>query len=161
MSTSPERTIRVVVADDHVPTRASLRRTLEAGGFDVCGEAASAASCVEQVRQTLPDLALVDVRMPGNGLRAATDIITLPVSNIVSREARLKSQGANPSRLAVTCLPRPRASRSRAASPTSMHTMPTPPRKPPIPSPNFPMDVSAWGWVCPTRCWSSRAVISG
>lgn len=73
--TADERRIRVVIADDHVPTRKRIRTALEAGGCEVCGEAATAAESIELVRTHAPDVALVDIHMPGNGV-AATDRIT-------------------------------------------------------------------------------------
>jgi len=65
---------RVLVADDHAPTRAMVRRTIEAGGFVVCAEAADAEEAVQGARQTGPDVALLDVRMPGGGVHAAERI---------------------------------------------------------------------------------------
>jgi DNA-binding NarL/FixJ family response regulator len=66
--------ISVVVADDHVPTRKRITTALEAGGCDVRGEAASAAEAIELVRRHEPDVALLDVHMPGNGISAANQI---------------------------------------------------------------------------------------
>lgn len=65
---------RVLVADDHAPTRAMVRRTVEAGGFVVCAEAADAEEAVQGAWRTEPDVALLDVRMPGGGVRAAQRI---------------------------------------------------------------------------------------
>ena len=39
--------IRVVVADDHVPTRKRIRDALEADGCEICGEAGTAADAAE------------------------------------------------------------------------------------------------------------------
>lgn len=69
------RRLRIVIADDHVPTRVSIRQALERADFEICGEAATAAACIEEVRRTAPDLVLVDVRMPGGGIHAAAEII--------------------------------------------------------------------------------------
>ncbi|MGC2174945.1 MAG: response regulator transcription factor [Acidimicrobiales bacterium] len=63
--------LRVVIADDHAPTRAAVRRALEHGGFDVCAEATDADTAVQATRDTRPVAALLDVRMKGNGIRAA------------------------------------------------------------------------------------------
>lgn len=65
---------RVVIADDHAPTRSVVRRALEGGGFEVCAEVSDADGAVQAIRDTLPDAALLDVRMPGNGIRAAEAI---------------------------------------------------------------------------------------
>lgn len=72
--------IRVVVADDHVPTRKRIRAALEAGGCEVCGEAATSAESIELVRTHAPDVALIDIHMPGNGV-TATDRITREAPN--------------------------------------------------------------------------------
>lgn len=65
---------RVVIADDHAPTRELVRRALEGDGFDVCAEVDNADAAVQATRDTLPAAALLDVRMPGNGIRAAEAI---------------------------------------------------------------------------------------
>jgi DNA-binding NarL/FixJ family response regulator len=64
----------VVVADDHAPTRAAVRQALEQGGFCVTAEAADADGAVAAVRKTRPQVALLDIRMPGNGIDAAATI---------------------------------------------------------------------------------------
>jgi DNA-binding NarL/FixJ family response regulator len=66
--------LRVLIADDHVPTRARVRRVLEQAGFDVCAEAASAERAVEAALLELPDICLIDVHMPGSGIAAAAEI---------------------------------------------------------------------------------------
>jgi DNA-binding NarL/FixJ family response regulator len=65
---------RVVIADDHVPMRALIRRALERGGFEVCAEAGDAAGAVAATRSQRPDVVLLDVDMPGDGIRAAAEI---------------------------------------------------------------------------------------
>ena len=66
---------RVLIADDHPPTRAGVRLSLEESGrFQVCGEAATATAAVEQTVKLQPDVALLDIQMPGNGVAAARDI---------------------------------------------------------------------------------------
>lgn len=67
--------IRIVVADDHPLFRGGVVRTLlENGGFDVVAEAGTAAEAVAAVGQYLPDVALLDISMPGSGLEAAAEI---------------------------------------------------------------------------------------
>jgi two-component system nitrate/nitrite response regulator NarL len=57
---------RVVVADDHALYRDGIVRALRAfGGFEVVGEAADGAEALRLIREHRPDLALLDVRMPG------------------------------------------------------------------------------------------------
>lgn len=64
----------VILADDHPPTRWGVRSALEAGGFTVCAEAATADDAVAAALEHRPDLALLDVHMPGGGIRAAARI---------------------------------------------------------------------------------------
>lgn len=64
----------VLVADDHAPTRAGVRDALEAQGFRVCAEASDAAGAVEAAVREHPDVCLLDIRMPGSGISAATEI---------------------------------------------------------------------------------------
>jgi two-component system, NarL family, nitrate/nitrite response regulator NarL len=76
--------VRVLVADDHPPTRRGVRQTLEQQGFLVCAEAASAEGAVEAALRERPDVCLLDVGMPGGGIRAAGEIAArLPATTIV------------------------------------------------------------------------------
>lgn len=71
------RAIRVLLADDHVPTRDDIRRALEADPrFLVCAEAGDAAAAVEGAVREEPDVCVLDVRMPGGGVAAAWEIST-------------------------------------------------------------------------------------
>ena len=66
---------RVLLADDHVPTRAALRSALESRGrFKVCAESGTAQGAVAAAVECQPDVALLDIRMPGNGIEAAREI---------------------------------------------------------------------------------------
>jgi RNA polymerase sigma factor (sigma-70 family) len=62
------------MADDHLPTRTAIGRMLEEDGFTICGEAIDAESAITAVRRERPDIALLDIKMPGNGIRAAAEI---------------------------------------------------------------------------------------
>lgn len=64
----------MVLADDHAPTRAVVRAALERGGFVVQAEVATAADAVAAVVESSADVALLDIRMPGDGVRAASAI---------------------------------------------------------------------------------------
>ena len=60
--------IRVLVADDEDALRTALCDLLEGeDGFEVVGSAADADSAIALIREARPDVALVDVRMPGGG----------------------------------------------------------------------------------------------
>jgi DNA-binding NarL/FixJ family response regulator len=65
---------RVLLADDHAPTRAGVRLALERDGIEVCGEAASAAEAVELAERERPDACVLDIHMPGSGISAASMI---------------------------------------------------------------------------------------
>lgn len=56
--------LRVVVADDQDLVRSGLEMVLTARGLDVVGTAADGRLAVEAVRQTDPDVCLMDIRMP-------------------------------------------------------------------------------------------------
>ncbi|MGW5354300.1 response regulator [Streptomyces sp. NPDC004031] len=59
-------TIRVLIADDQEMVRRGLRRTLESQpDITVAGEAADGVTALALARELRPDVALVDVRMPG------------------------------------------------------------------------------------------------
>jgi DNA-binding NarL/FixJ family response regulator len=80
--TEPTRTI---VADDHPLLREGVVNSLRASGkFVVVGEAADGPGAFALAREHVPDLALLDVTMPGGGLNAARDIAaTCPATKIV------------------------------------------------------------------------------
>jgi DNA-binding NarL/FixJ family response regulator len=66
--------MRVVMADDHARMRTRIRQALEAGGCVVCGEGASADDAIALTLEHAPDVALLDIHMPGNGIAAAREI---------------------------------------------------------------------------------------
>jgi DNA-binding NarL/FixJ family response regulator len=79
--TSP---IRVLLADDHAPTRSGVRQVLERNGFAVCAEVATGAAAIEAAVDMQPDVCLLDIRMPGGGIAAASAIAqALPEAAIV------------------------------------------------------------------------------
>jgi DNA-binding NarL/FixJ family response regulator len=76
--------VRVILADDHPPTRHLLRQALPTDRFEVLGEAANADQAIQLTQQTRPDVALLDIHMPGNGIRAAREITAaLPDTAVV------------------------------------------------------------------------------
>ena len=88
MSSSP----RVLIADDHAPTRAGVRMALERGGCEVCAELDNAVDAVTAAVREQPDACLIDLQMPGDGLRAVAGISSrLPNTRVlvltVSRNA--------------------------------------------------------------------------
>jgi len=67
-------TVTVLVADDHLPTRTGVRMALERGGLRVVAEAANADEAVRAAVRVRPEVCLLDVEMPGSGIRAAAEI---------------------------------------------------------------------------------------
>jgi DNA-binding NarL/FixJ family response regulator len=70
--------MRVVVADDQALTREGVARLLEDAGLEVVGRAADGEDLLRKVRAHMPDVAVVDIRMPpthvDEGLIAAATI---------------------------------------------------------------------------------------
>lgn len=84
MSTTGARPWRVLLADDHPPTRAGVRYTLELAGMEVVAEAADAVSAVGAALRERPDICLLDIHMPGSGITAAREITReLPDTRVV------------------------------------------------------------------------------
>ncbi|SEA82900.1 response regulator [Leifsonia sp. 21MFCrub1.1] len=72
--------IRVLLADDQLLVRAGFRALLEAeDDVEIVGEAGTGRAAVDLVRQTHPDVVLMDIRMPdGDGLWATGEIVADP-----------------------------------------------------------------------------------
>jgi DNA-binding NarL/FixJ family response regulator len=83
--TTNTRPLRVLIADDHAPSRDDVRRALERDErFGTCVLAADAAEAIQAAVCERPDICLLDIRMPGNGLAAAWEIAArLPQAKIV------------------------------------------------------------------------------
>jgi DNA-binding NarL/FixJ family response regulator len=76
--------ITVLLADDHDAVRAGIRLALAGEGFDVIAEAADGPGAVEAALRDKPDIALLDVNMPGSGIKAAEEIVqSLPGTTVV------------------------------------------------------------------------------
>ena len=67
--------LRIAVVDDHPLYREGVVRTLEAAGETVVGEASDGTTALTLIRRHRPDVALVDVRMPGmDGIDVTDDL---------------------------------------------------------------------------------------
>ena len=68
--------IRCVVADDHPPIVDAISRVLEAHGIAIVGSAGNGFDAFEVIERERPDVALVDVRMPGqSGMEVARRVV--------------------------------------------------------------------------------------
>jgi two-component system cell cycle response regulator DivK len=72
---APEKAGTVLVVDDNDDVRRLVRKVLERAGFKVA-EANSGKVALEEAEQILPDLILMDIRLPGtvNGLQATKEL---------------------------------------------------------------------------------------
>lgn len=79
------RPLRVLIADDHAPSRDDIRRALEPDErFAICASVADAAEAIQLALRERPDVCLLDIRMPGSGLAAAWEIAArLPQAKII------------------------------------------------------------------------------
>jgi DNA-binding NarL/FixJ family response regulator len=82
---------RVLIVDDHPDFRRLAAAVLCAGGFEIVGEAADAASGLAAVDAVSPDLVLLDIQLPGrDGIALSHDIALNAAADVVlisSREA--------------------------------------------------------------------------
>jgi len=80
-------TIRILIVDDHRVVRSGLRMLLEdEEGMDVIGEAGTALEALEVIKQTQPDVVLMDIGLPDlSGIDATRQIKeTLPQVAVVA-----------------------------------------------------------------------------
>ncbi len=67
--------VRVVIAEDEAIVRLDLKEILEEEGYEVVGETGRGDEAVELVKAHEPDIAILDIKMPGlDGLSAARQI---------------------------------------------------------------------------------------
>ena len=78
MSAHPDGGLRVLIVDDHELVRSGLRSLIELDGtFEVAGEAGTAEAAVQMVATSLPDVVVMDVRLPDrSGISACHEITT-------------------------------------------------------------------------------------
>jgi DNA-binding NarL/FixJ family response regulator len=67
--------IRVLVVDDQALMRTAFRTILGHAGIEVVGEAASGDEAIDEARRLVPDVVLMDVRMPGRDGLSATSVL--------------------------------------------------------------------------------------
>ncbi len=77
--------IKLIVADDHPIFRDGLVRSIsETGEFDVVGVGACAQDAIDLAADLKPDVALLDLSMPGSGLTAAARIVEAKTAGFVA-----------------------------------------------------------------------------
>ena len=75
---------RVVVAEDEAIIRMDLRELLQEEGYEVVAECGRGDEAVSLVREHAPDVALLDIKMPGlDGISAAREIASERLTAVV------------------------------------------------------------------------------
>jgi len=84
--------MRVLIADDEALTRLGLRTMLQEMGHAVVGTAADGPTALQLAQETRPDLAILDIKMPGmDGLSVAetiADLCPMPVLMLTAYSER-------------------------------------------------------------------------
>jgi len=66
---------RILIVDDHLAARTTIRSLLDWHGFQICGEAANGKEAIERVIELKPNIILLDINMPVmTGSQAAFEI---------------------------------------------------------------------------------------
>jgi two-component system, response regulator PdtaR len=72
---SDREALRVIIAEDEAIVRLDLKEILQSAGYQVVGETGRGDDAVRLAEETHPDLAILDVKMPGlSGIQAAKEI---------------------------------------------------------------------------------------
>jgi len=77
--------VRILVVDDHEIVRRGLRGLLETQPrWQIIGEAANGRDAVEKAAELCPDMVILDISLPGDGLEAARRILqALPQTEVL------------------------------------------------------------------------------
>jgi two-component system, response regulator PdtaR len=78
------RPARIIIADDESLIRMDLREMLTHLGYDVVGEASDGRSAVELAKRLVPDLIIMDIKMPDmDGITAANEVAQDRIAPVV------------------------------------------------------------------------------
>ena len=81
---TPTRRARIIIADDESLIRMDLREMLGHLGYEVVAEASDGRSAVELAKKLLPDLIIMDIKMPDmDGISAAGELARDHVAPVV------------------------------------------------------------------------------
>ena len=81
---APSARWRIIIADDESLIRLDLREMLTHLGYDVIGEAGDGRSALELARRLLPDLVIMDIKMPEvDGIAAAEELTRAKIAPVV------------------------------------------------------------------------------
>jgi response regulator NasT len=76
-ATTKRAPVRVIIAEDEAIVRLDIKEILLSAGYEVVGETGRGDEAVGLAAETKPDLAILDVKMPGmSGIQAAREITT-------------------------------------------------------------------------------------
>jgi NarL family two-component system response regulator LiaR len=80
-------TVNILIADDHTLFRTGVRKMLEAeADMRVVGEAATGREALEQARQLVPDVILMDIKMPDPAASPGQALDGIEATRILCRE---------------------------------------------------------------------------
>jgi two-component system, response regulator PdtaR len=81
---TPTRRARIIIADDESLIRMDLREMLGHLGYEVVAEASDGHSAVELAKKLLPDLVIMDIKMPDmDGIAAASQLARDHIAPVV------------------------------------------------------------------------------
>jgi response regulator NasT len=81
---TPTRRARIIIADDESLIRMDLREMLGHLGYEVIAEASDGQTAVELARKLLPDLVIMDIKMPDmDGISAASELSREHIAPVV------------------------------------------------------------------------------
>lgn len=85
MTFTDNRSLRVLLVDDHEIVRTGLRALLAGAGMEIAGEASTVAEAIDAAKRLKPNMVLMDVRLPdGSGVEACHEIrAALPETKIL------------------------------------------------------------------------------